>query len=365
MNKRPNQTYMQRYSQSGTTALRFFMLLCLLQFSSFSLYGSNADTLRIMEWNVENLFDCRHDSLKNDQEFLPESMRHWTFHRYRHKLDAVAKVITAVGGWSAPALVALCEVENDSVLYSLTHYSALAGMQYQYVMTHSPDIRGIDVALLYQRDQFKLLSYRSIRIDTLHHYKPTRDILHVTGMLVTGDTLDVFVVHAPSRAGGALESAPFRQLCAETLKGEIDQTAALRTYPHILITGDFNDYPESPAIARTLKALPPDANIGDKELYHLLARQAKQTKFGTYKYQGEWNLLDHFIVSGSLLHPHHTLYTSERLTEIIRLPFLLTDDTTYGGIRPFRTYYGMKYEGGFSDHLPICMKLVVGKEKED
>ena len=50
-----------------------------------------------------------------------------------------------------PALVALCEVENDSVLRDLTRYSVLREAGYRYVITHSPDERGINVALLYQR----------------------------------------------------------------------------------------------------------------------------------------------------------------------------------------------------------------------
>ena len=70
-------------------------------------------------------------------------------------------------------------------------------------MTDSPDLRGIDVALLYQRDLFKLLSSRSISIPLLGQYRPTRDLLYVSGLLLTGDTLDVFVCHLPSRSGGA------------------------------------------------------------------------------------------------------------------------------------------------------------------
>lgn len=37
---------------------------------------------RVMEYNVENLFDCVDDSLKNDEEFLPGSGRGWTTARY-------------------------------------------------------------------------------------------------------------------------------------------------------------------------------------------------------------------------------------------------------------------------------------------
>lgn len=142
-------------------------LLFLLFFPFFTLYGqTKKDTLsfRVVSYNVENLFDCRHDTLKNDYEFLPDAMRHWNYTKYKKKLDAIARTITAVGGWTPPALVALCEVENDSVLRDLTRRSVLKEAGYRYVMTNSPDQRGIDVALLYQRDQFKLISHQGIPI---------------------------------------------------------------------------------------------------------------------------------------------------------------------------------------------------------
>ena len=119
----------------------------------------------IMAYNVENLFDCRHDTLKDDYEFLPGGIRHWTYSRYKQKLDNVARVITAVGGWNPPALVALCEVENDRVLRDLTRYSALREHGYRYILTHSEDRRGIDVAVLYRRDLFKPLQWQSLRVE--------------------------------------------------------------------------------------------------------------------------------------------------------------------------------------------------------
>ena len=177
--------------------------LVLLFFSFLPLHGqTEKDTLsfRIVSYNVENLFDCRHDTLKNDYEFLPDGIRHWNYSKYKKKLDAIARVITAVGGWTPPALVALCEVENDSVLRDLTQRSALREAGYRYVMTNSPDQRGIDVALLYQRDMFKLLACQSIPIPNASgkkKFRPTRDILHVSGLLLNKDTLDIFVTHLP------------------------------------------------------------------------------------------------------------------------------------------------------------------------
>ena len=148
-------------------------------------------SFRVVSWNIENLFDTHHDSLKNDHEYLPDAIRHWNYSRYKKKLADVARVITAIGEWNPPALVGLCEVENDTVLRDLTRRSPLKELSYRYVMTNSPDLRGIDVALLYQRDLFKLLSSRSISIPPLKQYRPTRDLLHATYLSATSPAVRV------------------------------------------------------------------------------------------------------------------------------------------------------------------------------
>lgn len=212
---------------------------------------------RVVSWNIENLFDTHPDSLKNDREFLPDALRRWNYSKYKKKLADVARVITAIGEWNPPALVGLCEVENDTVLRDLTRRSPLKELNYRYVMTDSPDLRGIDVALLYQRDLFKLLSSRSISVPPLGHHRPTRDLLHVSGLLLTGDTLDIFVCHLPSRSGGAKESEPYRLHVARQLRVETDRILHSRFHPQVIIMGDFNDYPTNRSIRKILEAEAP------------------------------------------------------------------------------------------------------------
>lgn len=323
------------------------------------LYAQDDSFIRVAFYNVENLFDTEKDSCKQDDEFLPNSIRAWHYGRYKKKLDDISKVITAIGEWSPPVLIGLCEVENNRVLRDLTRYSALKEHGYRYVMTNSPDERGIDVALLYQRDQFKLLSSQSIPVTLSNDKRPTRDILHVTGLIITTDTLDVFVVHFPSRSGGEKATEPNRLQAAKTLHSAVDSLFALRVEPHIIIMGDFNDYPANKSISQILNAKSPEKPILQDRLYHLLARKAKNRNYGSYKYQGEWDLLDHLIVSGELLNEASRVYTNEEKACVLQLPFLLIPDEKYGGKRPFRTYYGMKYEGGFSDHLPVYFDLIL------
>ncbi|WP_175628793.1 endonuclease/exonuclease/phosphatase family protein [Bacteroides acidifaciens] len=308
---------------------------------------------RVVSWNIENLFDTHHDSLKNDREFLPDATRHWYYNRYKKKLADIARAITAIGEWNPPALIGLCEVENDTVLRDLTRRSPLKELDYRYVMTDSPDLRGIDVALLYQRDLFKLLSSRPVSIPPFGQHRPTRDLLHVSGLLLTGDTLDVFVCHLPSRSGGARESEPYRLHAAQILRTEADSILHKRLHPQVIIMGDFNDYPTNKSIREVLEAEAPSPTLSPLKLYHLLARKAKSKDFGSYKYRGEWGLLDHLIVSGTLLNRSGEFFTSEDKANVCLLPFLLIEDKKYGDKEPFRTYKGMKYQGGVSDHLPI------------
>ena len=340
-----------------------FFIIGALCFFLYFLPRTNAaaergtQNMRVMCYNMENLFDCIDDPEKDDDEFLPESStRHWTYKRYHEKLDHIARTIAGVGDGQFPAIVACCEIESDTCMYDLTRRSLLRTADYRYIKTSSPDKRGINVAILYQRRLFKPVKQESIRIASSKNFKPTRDILHVAGELINGDTLDVFVCHAPSRNGGEKETEPNRLAVARKLKQSVDEVMKTRETPQVIIMGDFNDYPDNRSIREVLSAVsPPSTNkVKPNRLYHLLAAHAKEDRtFGSYKYKGTWGLLDHLIVSGTLLNEKGRLRTSEEQATVYKGKFLLTDDKKYGGEQPFRTFVGTKYQNGYSDHLPI------------
>ncbi len=309
---------------------------------------------RVMEYNVENLFDCTHDSLKNDREFLPDGLRRWTYRRYTEKLGRIAQVIWSVAdGGEVPAIVGLCEVENGRCLEDLVSRSPLQAAGYRYVLTDSPDLRGIDVALLYHPQQFRCLSVQSVRIPlTGKGCRPTRDLLHVCGrMMATGDTLDVLVCHLPSRLGGVRKTRPFRLQAARRLRQVADSVAACRMQPRLLLMGDFNDTPGSRTLAEVLDASA--AANGAGTLIDLMEGQLP----GTYCYRGHWEIIDHLIVNGTLQGDAPGWRVVPSSVRIVDAPFLLEEDDTYGGVRPFRTYRGFRYAGGYSDHLPIVAEF--------
>lgn len=296
--------------------------------------------LTFMELNCENLFDTRHDSLKNDQEFLPDGSYKWTPYRYWAKLNHLGQEIVAQSD-PVPDFVAMCEVENDSVMFDLTKRSLLRNAGYEYVMTSSPDERGIDVALLYQPASFALLHSHSIRIKPLPDTRPTRDILYASGLLITGDTLHIFVVHAPSRRGGEQVSRPYRLLVASQLAEAVDSVYAISRDAKIIIAGDFNDYADSPALQY----------LYEHHLINMSAdAQGSHGAKATYRWHGEWRSLDQILCSPSLA-------ARKQSSVIGDLPFLLEDDEKYGGKKPYRTYLGPRYLGGYSDHLPLVVQL--------
>ena len=332
---------------------RFLLFLIVCTALSIATYSQQSMT--VMFCNTENLFDPEDDPLKDDDAYTPDGDYHWTRSRYWNKLDAISKVVVAADEEQAPALVGLSEVENATVMTDLTSRSALREVGYRYVMTDSPDRRGIDVALMYRNSFFHLLGYESLRVN-LRPYGggATRDILHVTGVLENLDTLDVYVCHWPSRYGGVEETEQLRMCAAGVVRASVDSLFRVRRKPYVIIMGDLNDGPDDAAVRKGLGAHPfaSGVNLDDRQLLTVMDAMDD----GSYKYQGEWDKYDQFVVSASLV---NGLGCTEMLgAEIMRPAFLLTDDDSYGGVKPFRTFNGRRYQGGYSDHLPVKMGIV-------
>ena len=299
-----------------------------------------------VELNCENLFDCRHDSLKNDTEFLPDGAYHWTRTRYWQKLDRIGQTILSCGvkeqTWQLPDMVALCEVENDSVLHDLTRRSLLRNARYDYVMTNSPDERGIDVALMYSPYSFRLIGSHSVRVKPIKGMRPTRDILYASGVTASGDTLHVIVAHLPSRRGGEKYSRPFRMMAARQVAAVIDSIYnKVSAEAKIIVAGDFNDYSNSESMQLLCSKRMIGVSKGAKG--HTGAK-------GTYRYQGLWGSLDHILVSIPLADIATECYVNDA-------EFLIERDEKYGGVKPRRNYLGPRYLNGFSDHLPLVARF--------
>jgi len=335
---------------------KFLLVLAICSVASITGWAQqNTTSTRIVFYNVENLFDVEDDSLTLDEEFLPKGERHWTSKKLFLKYNRIYQVIMAAGDGKLPAFIGMCEVENRKVLEALIHFTPLERLNYSIVHKESPDVRGIDVALLYNKNLFRPLSFSAIPVTDPNDVDfRTRDILFVKG-IIQNDTVCVFVNHWPSKYGGLLASEPKRTLAAKTLKHVADSLLNENENCKIIIMGDFNDGPLDESVAKVLNAMPVSSEISKKQLYNLAYDFALQG-LGSYKYQESWNMIDQLIVSGNLLY-RAKLYTTQHDFKIFKAPFLLENDKTNLGDKPFRTYVGYKYNNGFSDHLPIVLDL--------
>ncbi len=348
-------TYLQRLLRH-TLILSLFLPLC-----------SNALALtpvrfRVMSYNVENYFDCVDDTLKSDEEYLPGGMRGWNMRKYYNKQKNIASVIAAVGDWEIPAVVAFCEVESRQCLLDLTQKSALQAFNYDFIHYESPDFRGIDCALLYDKRQFTPLYNEAIKVQYSDGGRATRDILYVKGLAHKVDTVHLFVCHFSSRWGGTLETESRRVFTAQLVRNRADSIFTINPNANIVIMGDFNDTPSDKSMLHTLAAKSPSEYPHPSMLYNMMLYFEANNQ-GTHKFHDEWSCLDQFVISENLLDSASVIRTSQSDAHIFMSDFIMEDDAQFLDKKPKRSYVGFKYNGGFSDHLPIYIDLWVMKDE--
>jgi predicted extracellular nuclease len=325
--------------------------LSLLLLFSYKVYSQEdlAHPVRFMFYNVENLFDTNNDSLTDDDEFLPSGLRRWNNKRYSDKISSLGKTILAAGEFSPPAVVGLYEIENRKVLEDLIYGAMLAKFNYGIIHEDSPDPRGIDVCLIYRKDIIKIFSYRYlIPANIVRDEFKTRSILYLK-FIVSDDTLHLFLNHWPSRRGGVMAGENLRVKIAEMVRSKADSIASNSgSNSFIIIAGDFNATPDDPVIRLLTSGYPSGLS-----LINLSAGLSGNS--GTYRYMGTWEMIDQIIVSKQVI--ESGLCQETNALKIFRSQFLLQDDHKYPGDKPFSTYLGYKYQGGYSDHLPVILDL--------
>ncbi len=317
---------------------------------TFALPPEGRKGIRILWYNAENLFHPSDDSLSDaDDDFTVGGNRGWNYQRYRQKLTGLAKVIIASGSGDPPGIVGLCEIENSQVVGDLAVHPILEPYGYRCVHSQSDDHRGMDVACLYRPSRVEVVRWRTIP----PAINDTRDILHLQIGWGRGDTLDLFLVHLISKYRGTGTSALMRREQAGQLAELVRQLAEGRSVSHpehrsehrrrrlVILAGDWNDPPDSYALEPLLQV----PEKGDSIFCLPLPGSGC-----SYKYQGEWSVIDRFFISG----------IGERYrvsSGVVILPVLMEADAKYGGVKPFRTFQGYAYHGGFSDHLPVWLDI--------
>lgn len=336
--------------KAGTLVLMFL-------FTGLAYPQEMVDSLpvRIMFYNVENLFDTVDDSLNDDNDFLPGGMMRWNKTRYTRKINSIYKTIIAAGEWNPPAIVGLCEIENRKVLEDLISGTTLSNFGYDIIHEESPDPRGIDVCMIFRKDLVRVVDYKSwfprgVKRDEFH----SRSVLYAK-CAILGDTIHLILNHWPSRRGGVLAGEPLREEMSLMIREAVDSLCnASHGELKAIILGDFNCSPDDPVV-RTL--LEPHA-AGEVQLVNLADKKINGIS-GTYRYLGTWEMLDQVIVSRSLLERGKGLFTEKKNFRIFKPGFLLRNDPKYPGLTTWSTYRGYKYQGGISDHLPVLLDLAI------
>ncbi|MFP4844447.1 endonuclease/exonuclease/phosphatase family protein [Winogradskyella sp. PE311] len=313
-------------------------------------------TYTLAFYNIENLFDLENDPLTNDDDFLPTSRKRWTPKRYENKLRKLGDVISKIGKTNseiAPILVGLAEVENKKVLTDLVNSQHLLDETYSYIHYDSSDERGIDVALLYKPEFFKVESSETFSVYLQNkegEQDYTRDILLVKGKL-NGEILHVLVNHWSSRREGEKETEFKRLAAAKKANSLIAKLKIENPDAKIIVMGDFNDNPNN----NSVKLIETNSN-----LYNPFKTIWSQDK-GSLNHNFEWNLFDQILFSTNFLNSDKSALTFDE-ADVFNSKFLTQYHGKYEG-QPFRTYVGKKYKGGYSDHFPIyvCLKIKILK----
>ncbi|MGI8952769.1 MAG: endonuclease/exonuclease/phosphatase [Chitinophagaceae bacterium] len=343
--------YIKRISISS-----FFILL----FTFCNAQKQQYKTAIVAFYNLENFYDTINNPIVNDEEFLPNSEKHYKGKIYFTKVEHLATVISQIGtdvNPDGPALLGVAEIENDTVLNDLIHYPLLKNRNYHFVHYDSRDARGIDVALLYNPKYFSVDISKKLFVFISSTNKDTfftRDVLWVKGKL-NGETIDVFVNHWPSRVGGEERSAPGRNAAAMVNKIFIDSIEKNNANEKIILMGDLNDDPVSTSVTKILNAKENIADVKTGALYNPWIELYKNG-IGTLAYQDAWGLFDQILINYPFLNKNETGFFYYQ-KHIFNKEFMVENMGKYKGY-PMRTWDGNTYRGGYSDHFPSYIILL-------
>lgn len=317
-------------------------------------------------YNVENFFDIYDDPATRDEEFTPEGPKQWTQVKYDKKLANISQVLygMAAANKDYPSVIGFSEIENRRVLDDLVSTEKLRPARYQIVHYDSPEPRGVDVALIYRPDVFRLEWSDVFQpvIPEIPDFK-TRDILAVCGT-IEGERFCFFVNHWSSRRGGSAASEFLRVGCAETVRRYADSLQTVYPDIKIVIMGDMNDDPYNRSLSETLGAKEEISDVEPGGYFNPMWKMYK-AGYGTIGYQDAWNLFDNMVVNYNLLEggagtlriqpspEHEDLYG-----RIFKRGYMIQQKGRYKNY-PLRTYSGNAFLGGYSDHLPVY--IIIGK----
>lgn len=345
----------------------FITLISILGICS-SLYAQKTDFKihTVAFYNLENLFDTINDPLKFDETSPIMELKTNKSEVFEKKIGNMAKVLSEIGlvrTSHPPVIIGVSEIENRAVLETLVNNPYLANTDYDIVHYDSPDSRGIDVALLYQKSYFKVINSKAFELkifdDANQERVYTRDQLLVSGLL-EGEPIHIIVNHWPSRRGGEEKSRPLRLAAAKLNKRLIDSLQTINPYAKVLSMGDFNDDPINDSMKKVLKTERNKKKVALKGIYNPFETIFKNGS-GTLAYRDNWNLFDQILLTKPFLDNDYTTYRYYK-AGIFNQNYLINNSGQYKGY-PFRSFADGGFTGGYSDHFPVYIYLIKAIQK--
>ncbi|SFV56253.1 hypothetical protein MNB_SM-7-369 [hydrothermal vent metagenome] len=337
--------------------MRFLALLSLF---AALLFGET--TLKIAEYNVQNLFDLHYDGSEY-KEYIPNSSSNWNKRTYNIKLKHIARVIKDLDA----DIVALEEVENLHSLKDLRKTLQRMGVYYRYYAIADAKATTVKVAVL---SKIPFVYKKEIWVS---HTKEYRNILELK-YKVGHESFYLFVNHWKSKSGA--ESR--RIVSAKALKQRIEQIGYDK---NIIITGDFNsDFEEYIKFRRryklndthgktginhilnTIKVTTPakEAHLLPKELYNLWYDLPREEQWN-YIHRRNKETLDSIIISKPVLERGGFDYIYGSFG-VLKKPYLFYKKRYINRWYIRYSHNGARHMGkGYSDHLPIFAKFVVSE----
>lgn len=344
-----------------------FVLSFLLSSPSGKADGTEPARIRIACYNVESLCDTIADPVSGNAEFTPGGPKRWDTERYRQKIARIARVIDDLGA----DLLALEEVENEAVVRDLMYAMR---SDYNYIHRESGDPRGMDVVLLYRGSRFFPSHIRRIFGKGF-----TRALLAVDGELL-GEPVTIVACHLPSQ----MNAAKYRAEAYRSLRRTVDSLMIRTPQRKLIVLGDFNTEPDAPELRRILKIIPPatgtNRSAGARNTNNRTARPAKNREknttrniakgpaagpalytpfidlrrrgYGTLAYRDRRQLFDYILFSSGFAAGPGLRYGGHG--GIFVRDYLIHRSGALAGY-PIRTFRNGRYEGGYSDHLPVFL----------
>ena len=336
---------------------RLFLIPLLLLVAGVMTAQKKTAVYAIGFYNQENLFDYTHDEGKNDYEFLPDGSYKWNEMKYNHKLANMSRVLAEMGTDVLPsvgcAIIGLSEVENAHCLADLVNQPSLKPRGYEFAHIEGPDKRGVDCALLYNPQLYKVRNVKLVpyipELKKDSNYC-TRGFLTVSGELA-GEHLSVIVCHWPSRFATSF----YRESAGRQVKAIKDSLQKEDPDCKVIVMGDMNDDPTNKSMTEMLCAKGDIKDVGAGDMYNPWYNLLVKKGTGTLQYNGAWNLFDQIVFTPNMINKNGGRDFSTLKfwkPQIFRRDYLFQTEGKYKG-NTKRTTAGGVWLDGYSDHLPV------------